>query len=353
MLFWPLAKQPDETQLRQLFSHMRYLTKTFLLAALAAVLAACGGGGNDTAPSGSVAQVGDQTISQAQFDALLAQAKRSYESQKRKFPAAGTPEYQTLKNQAVSYLVQRVEFAQEADDMGVEVSDKDVDKRLAEIKKQYFGNSESKYKKQLKQSGLSDEQVREDVRANLISDKLFKKVTEGVNASDSDVRKYYDEHESQYGVPEQRDIAHILVKKKTLADQLYDRVKSGEDFSKLAKKYSQDPGSKAQGGKLTISKGQTVGPFDQTAFLLKTGTFSRPVKTEFGYHIIKALGPVKAAKVTPFDKVKDSIKQQLEQQKKNDKMTKWVGGLKDDFKGKLKYSPGYAPPATTAPTTTS
>jgi parvulin-like peptidyl-prolyl isomerase len=329
---------------------MRYLTKTFLLAALAAVLAACGGG-NESVPSGSIAQVGDREITQAQFDALLAQAKRSYESQKRKFPEAGTPEYQTLKNQAVSYLVQRVEFAQEAEDMGVEVSDKDVDKRLAEIKKQYFGNSESKYKKQLKQSGLTDEQVREDVRANLISDKLFKKVTEDVKASDADVRKYYDEHESQYGVPEQRDIAHILVKKKALADQLYARVKAGEDFSKLAKKYSQDPGSKAQGGKLTISKGQTVGPFDQTAFLLRTGTYSRPVKTEFGYHIIKALGPVKAAKVTPFGKVKESIKQQLEQQKKNDKMTKWVNDVKKDFEPK--YSPGYAPPATTAPTTTS
>jgi parvulin-like peptidyl-prolyl isomerase len=332
---------------------MRYLTKTFLLAALAAVLAACGGGGNDSVPSGSIAQVGDRAITQAQFDALLAQAKRSYESQKRKFPEAGTPEYQTLKNQAVSYLVQRVEFAQEADDMDVEVSDKDVDKRLAEIKKQYFGNSESKYKKQLKQSGLTDEQVREDVRANLISDKLFKKITDEVKASDADVRKYYDEHESQYGVPEQRDIAHILVKKKALADQLYARVKAGEDFSKLAKKYSQDPGSKAQGGKLTISKGQTVGPFDQTAFLLRTGTYSRPVKTEFGYHIIKALGPVKAAKVTPFEKVKDSIKQQLEQQKKNDKMTKWVADLKKKFDGEITYSPGYAPPATTAPTTTS
>jgi len=334
---------------------MRYLTNMLLLAALAAVLAACGGGGGGggDVPNDAVAQVGDRTITQAQFDALLQQAKRSYVSQKRAFPKAGTPEYQTLKNQAVQYLVQRVEFAQEADKLGVEVSDKDVDKRLAEIKKQYFGGSESRYKKQLKQQGLNEDQVRDDIRANLVSEKLFAKVTEKVKVGDADIKKYYDAHQDQYGVPEQRDIAHILVKKKALADQLYKQVTSGGNFSALAKKYSQDPGSKKQGGKLTISKGQTVGPFDQTAFLLKTGEVSHPVKTQFGYHIIKALGAVKAAKVTALDaKLKASIRQQLEQQKKNDAMTAWVNNLKKDFNDKVDYQAGYAPPSTAATTTT-
>ena len=331
---------------------MRYLTNMLLLAALAAVLAACGGGGGDV-PNDAVAQVGDRTITQAQFDALLQQAKRSYVSQKREFPKAGTPEYQTLKNQAVQYLVQRVEFAQEADKLGVEVSDKDVDKRLGEIKKQYFGGSESRYKKQLKQQGLDEDQVRDDIRANLVSEKLFAKVTDKVKVGDGDIKKYYDAHQDQYGVPEQRDIAHILVKKKALADQLYKQVKAGGNFSALAKKYSQDPGSKKQGGKLTISKGQTVGPFDQTAFLLKTGQVSHPVKTQFGYHIIKALGAVKAAKVTALDaKLKASIRQQLEQQKKNDAMTAWVNNLKKDYGDKVDYQAGYAPPSTAATTTT-
>jgi parvulin-like peptidyl-prolyl isomerase len=327
-----------------------------LLAALAAVLAACGGGGGGggNVPNDAVAKVGDRTITQQQFDALLNQAKRSYESQKRAFPKAGTPEYQTLKNQAVQYLVQRVEFAQEADKLGVKVTDKDIDKRLGEIKKQYFGGSESRYKKQLKQQGLTEDQVKDDIRANLVSEKLFAKVTEKVKVADADIKKYYDAHLDQYGVPEQRDIAHILVKKKSLADKLYDRVKAGEDFATLAKKYSQDPGSKKLGGKLTISKGQTVGPFDQTAFLIKTGQVSRPVKTQFGYHIIKALSDVKPAKVTPLDKkLKASIRQQLEQQKKNDAMTAWVNNLKKDFNDKVDYQAGYAPPATTAATSTS
>jgi parvulin-like peptidyl-prolyl isomerase len=324
-----------------------------LIAALAAVLAACGGGGGGSAnlSGDTVVKVGDRTITQQQFDALLNQAKKSYKSQKRAFPKAGTPEYQTLKNQAVQYLVQRAEFAQEADKLGVKVTDNDVEARLKQIKKQYFGGTEARYKKALEQQGLTDEQVREDVKANLISEKLFKKVTQNVKASDAEIKKYYDQHLSQYGVPEQRDVAHILVKSKSLADKLYQQVKGGADFSKLAKQYSKDPGSAKQGGKLTISKGQTVGPFDQTAFLLKTGEVSRPVKTQFGFHIIKALGPIKPPKTTPFSQVKDSIRQQLEQTKKNDAMTNWVNKVKKDFDKKIKYQTGFAPPATTTTST--
>jgi len=350
MLLWPLDRQREHAAAASL-PLMRYLTTTILLAALVAVLAGCGGGGSSVS-SDSVAQVNGENISQQQFNALLAQAKKSYLSQKRKWPAAGTTEYDTLKNQAVAYLVQREEFQQEADKLGVTISDADVEKRLKQIKKQYFGGSEKRYKQQLSKQGLTDTQVRDDIKAQLIQEKIFKKVTNNVKVSDADVKKYYDQHQSQYGTPEQRDVAHILVKSKKLADQLYQRVKSGEDFAKLAKKYSQDPGSKAQGGKLTISKGQTVGPFDQTAFLLPTGKFSHPIKTDFGWHIIKALGAIKPAQTTPFTKVKASIKQQLLQQRRNDAMTNWSNKLKKDFDGKVSYQTGYAPTTTTAATTT-
>jgi parvulin-like peptidyl-prolyl isomerase len=328
---------------------MRYLTTTFLLAALVAVLAGCGGGGGGgSLPSGAVAKVSGQTITQKQFDDLLDQAKKSYKSQKRAFPKAGTQEYQALKNQAVQYLVQRIEFEQEADKLGVTVSDKEISDRLAQIKKQYFGGKESRYKQQLAQQGLSEAQVRDDIKAQLIQEKIFKKVTADAKVTDADAKKYYDEHLSQYGTPEQRDVAHILVKKKSLADQLYSQLKGGANFAQLAKKYSQDPGSKKVGGKLTISKGQTVGPFDTTAFKLPTGQISQPVKTQFGWHIIKALADVKAAKTTPFSKVKDSIHQTLLQQKRQEASSKWSEKLKKDFDGKVSYQTGYAPPATTS-----
>jgi parvulin-like peptidyl-prolyl isomerase len=332
-------------------SLMRYLTTTFLVAALAAVLAGCGGGGGKL-PSSAVAKVGGQTITQTQFADLLAQAKKSYQTQKRPFPKAGTPEFQTLKTQAVQYLVQRVEFQQEADKLGVTVSDTEIAARLAKIKKQYFGGSDSRYRKQLVQQGLTDTQVKDDIKAQLIQEKIFKQVTAKVTVSDVELKKYYDQHQSSYGTPAQRNVAHILVKTKSLADKLYKRAKAGENFATLAKKYSQDPGSKKLGGKLTISKGTTVAPFDKVAFALKTGEISQPVKTDFGYHVIKALGPVKPAKVTSFAKVKKTIRQQVLQQKQSTATTNWSTKLKKDFDGKVTYQTGYAPPATTAGTTT-
>ena len=326
---------------------MQQVKFTLPILLVAALLAGCGGSSTASLNTNDIAVVGSVHVNKTSYDALIAQAKRSFVSQGRKFPAQGTADFATVKGQAVTLLVQQAEREAKAGSLGIKITDKNVQARLVQIKKQYFGGSESRYKKQLTAQGLTESQVKDDIKAQLIQEKIFKKVTGNVSVSDADLKKYYDEHQSQYGVPEQRDVAHILVKTKALADKLYKRIKAGEDFTTLAKKYSQDPGSKKVGGKLTISKGQTVGPFDQTAFLLETGHISHPIKTDFGYHIIKALGPVKPAKVTPFSKVKATIKQTLLQQKRNTAMTTWSNKLKKDFDGKISYQTGYAPPATT------
>ena len=333
---------------------MRHFKLIIVLAAAAAllVLAGCGSGGDASVPADAIATLDDEEIAKADFDRALDQAKRGYQARQTPFPKPGSPEYEQLKNQAVAYLVQRAEFEKEADDFGVKISDKQINDRLAQIKKQYFGGDEKKYNAQLKKSGLTEEQVVEDVRAQVLSEELFKKVTAEVEVTQAQIAKFYKEHPDQYQVPEQRDIAHILVKKKPLADQLYTQIKGGANFAALAKKYSQDPGSKNAGGKMTISKGQTVAPFDQTAFLIKEGQISHPVKTEFGYHIIKALGPVKAAKTTALADVKPSIEQQLKQQKQNEKMTKWVEDIRKKYDDDVDYQVGYEPPSTSTNGTT-
>jgi parvulin-like peptidyl-prolyl isomerase len=307
------------------------------------VLAGCGGG-DDKVPADAVAVVDGEEIAKSDYDALIAQAKKSYQNQKREFPKAGSQEFQTLKNQAVQFLVQREQFEQEAAALDVEITEKQVDARLEQIQKQYFGGDKKKYEAQLKEQGLSDDQVRNDIRAQIISEKIFEEVTREVKVTDKQVEDYYNKNKQQYSQPQSREVRHILVKTKAKADDLYDQLKAGADFSELAKKHSEDTGSKANGGKLTISKGQTVAPFDQTAFLLKKNDISRPVKTEFGYHVIQPIGDVKEAKVTPLKDVKDSIRQQLAQTKKNEAMTKWVDELKEDYEDKVSYAVGFTPP---------
>jgi parvulin-like peptidyl-prolyl isomerase len=180
-------------------------------------------------------------------------------------------------------------------------------------------------------------------------------VTANVKVTDADVKAYYNSHKSTYATAASRDVRHILVNNKKLADQLYAQIVAAKasNFASLAKKYSKDPGSAKLGGKLTVTKGQTVAPFDKVAFTLKTNAISKPVHTQYGWHIIQALSAIKPAKQTPLAQVSASIKSTLAQTKKTDAMNKWVADVKKEFAKKIRYQAGYEPtPTTTATDTT-
>ena len=119
------------------------------LAGLAVVvlllLAACGGGGTASLASNDVAVVGGQQVTKDDLTNLLERAKKSYEAQKRPFPKPGTSAYNTLQGQAVTFLLQRAEFAQKAADMGIHISDKQIDDRINQLKKQFYNGSEKVY----------------------------------------------------------------------------------------------------------------------------------------------------------------------------------------------------------------
>jgi parvulin-like peptidyl-prolyl isomerase len=333
---------------------MRRIPSLLFVALLALALAACGGGDDDV-PSDAVAVVAGEPIAKTQFDALMRRAEAGAKAQGRKFPEAGTEEYAQLKRQAVEILTQREEYEQEADALGIEVADADVDKRLAQLKKQYFAGNDKRYQNQLKDSGLTEDDLRDDIRSQLIAEKIYNEVTKGVKVTEKDVERYYASHKQQYTQPETREIRHILVgeKQRALADRLYDQLKANPSrFPALAKRHSKDPGSKNQGGKLTIVRGQTVAPFDQTAFLMRVGQISRPVKTQYGFHVIQAVGEIKPAKTTPLEDVKNAIRQQLLQTKKNDEMNKWVQETKKEYRDKIRYQVGFAPQKTTTGRTT-
>ena len=325
----------------------------------AAVFATACGSDNTSVGANDVAVVGDEPISKEQFDELLDRALDNYAKNKQQFPAAGTAQYVALRRQAMQFLVQRAQFEQKAKDLGLEITESDVDKQMLTIKSQYFGKNgkcdaacEKKYAAEIKKQGVTDEQVREDVRASVVQNKIYETVTKGVTVTDKDIEDYYKKTKQNYVQPESRDVRHILVKKKALADSLYQRAASGENFAALAKKFSEDPSSKAQGGKLPISKGRQVPEFDKAAFALDVGEISRPVKTTYGWHIITALTAVKKAKTTALSEVKPAIRQQLLQQEKTDAMKAWVEETQKNFEEKTTYQVGYEPPASTNATAT-
>ena len=316
------------------------------LAALTVVAAGCGD--TDEVPSDAAAVVDGTPIQKSTVQDLLQRTEKTYKAQKREFPKQGTSEYQSLRTQAVAFLVQREEYAREADKLGVEITDAQIQKKIDEVRKQYFGGDQKKFEQGLKEQSYSIAALRQDARADLVNAGIYKDITANVKVSDGEAQQYYDQNIDRYRVADSREVRHILVKTKAEADKLRGELENGADFAALAKQHSEDPGSKEQGGKLTVSKGQTVEAFDKAAFSLDTNEISEPVKTQYGYHIIQPLSDVKKGSVTPFTKARTEIKAQLLEQKKSDAVSAWVSKVEKAYKGKVQYATGYEPPETTS-----
>jgi foldase protein PrsA len=328
------------------------LLPVLALVLIVGVAAGCGGSGKVSVPSDSVATVGSDHITKSQFALLMDGTKRAYVARKTPFPKPGTSQYKALQDQTMKYLVQQSELEQKAETLGITVTDKDVQARIKQIKQQYFAGNNAKYQQQLKAQGLTEALLALNLHGQILSEKIYNKVTGDVKVNDADIKKYYDAHKSTYAQAASRDVRHILVNNKKLADSIEAQLKSGGDFAALAKKYSKDPGSAAQGGKLTISKGQTVAPFDKVAFSLKKNELSAPVHTTYGWHIIQALSDVKPATQQPLKDVKASISSQLLQTKKTDVINKWVDDVNKEYAKKVGYQTGYVPLSTASTTTT-
>ena len=327
-------------------SHIRRNASLLLLALIAVLAAAaCGGGSSDSAdvPDGAIAVVGDKEVTKDEFDALIEQQKKSAESQKQDFPAVGTPEYEALKATVVKGLVEQKEWELEGEAMGIKVTDEEIETELDKLKQQFFNGDQKKYEAELAKQGLTDAQVRDELRTRVLTNKIYEAVTKNVTVTDADIKAYYDKNPTQYQQPASREVRHILVKSEAKAQELHDQIESGADFAKLAKKYTQDEASKADGGKFTAFQGRTVEPFDKFVFSAKKGELSDPIKTEFGWHIIEVLSAVKPATTTPLDQVKDSIKTTVLQTKQNAAMKTWIANLQSKYADDISYAPGYAP----------
>jgi foldase protein PrsA len=338
-------------------TRLPFLASTVVLVALLA--AGCGGGGGSgSVPNDSIAKVGSTPISKSTFNALMAVGFARLKAQGQKAPTVGTPAYTQLRDQAVTYLVQEEELQQEADKLGVKVSQKDVEDRLALIRKTYYHDSEKQLEAALKKDDLTLAELEQyNLKPTLLNEKLQQKVASSVKVSKSDAQKYYEQNKASFMTPKTREVRHILVNSKTLAEKIASQLQGGASFAKLAKKYSKDTASAAQGGKLCVAHGgssgacqQTVPPFDKAAFSLKTNEISQPVKSVYGWHVIQALGPVKPAHTQTFAEVESEIQSNLAQQKKQVAWSNWLAKVRKDYDGKISYQTGYTPATTTTPT---
>ena len=266
----------------------------------------------------------------------------------------GTPQYKAALQQVIPQVV-GLEIARTyAKEQNITVSDKEVNQEIEKIKDQIYAQAQQAgektisrdeaFKQALKQAGFSEKQLRSDIRDQLPLQKVQKQVSGNPQPTQKDIQAYYDKNKDlQFTTPEQRCLSHILFNKdqKQKAEEVKQQLQNGGDFAKLAKEYSQDPGSKDKGGDLGCQpKGSFVPAFEEAAFGAKQGEIVGPVKTEFGYHIIK-VNKIEAGGATPLKEVEPQIKDQIAQQEQATKFKKWLEEQKKERN--IKYLPGYDP----------
>lgn len=152
-----------------------------------------------------------------------------------------------------------------------------------------------------------------------------------IHVSEDEVRERYKERASDFSTPEEIHVRHILIQvasdapqakvdaAKKKAEDILARIHKGESFSELAKKYSQDPGSAKEGGDLGFfGRGVMDKNFEKAAFALKVGQVSEPVRSTFGFHIIKLEG-IRGGQTKPFKQVRQQVEDELKHQKAEDK----------------------------------
>lgn len=359
-------------------------------------IAACGG--SDGVPSNAVAQVNGTAITKSTFEHWLKVVSnssaatanggkavvpvpphytacianlRATEAKPAKGQKAPTEaqlksdceqQYTTFKNSALTFLIQSEWIIGQAEEMKISVSNKEVEKTFAKLKKEQFPK-ESEYKKFLATSGFttSDLLLRVKVQS-VLSPKIEQKVTKEAkkNVTKAEAEKYFHAHKSLYGQPERRNLLIVLTKTEAQAKSAKSEIESGKSFASVAKARSIDPTSKAKGGEDTnVEKSQQQKAFGEAAFAAKLNQLSGPVKTPFGYYVFEVKKILPATEES-FSKVESSIKQQLGAERQQKALSSFVKDFKKRWMAKtecrsgfmIELCKGYKAPKTSTPSTT-
>jgi foldase protein PrsA len=268
-------------------------------------------------------------------------------------------EYNSLRDQVMQLLVSFEWIEGEAKAKGIKVSDKEVKASFDKQKKQAFPKA-ADFDKFLKDSGQTEGDILKRVRLDTLSNKIRDKVTKGKDkVTDAQIAAFYNKNKARFAQPERRDLRIVLTKDKAKAEQAKKALESGQSFKSVAKKYSIDQASKAQGGKLpAVAKGQQEKALDTAIFAAPKGKLVGPVKTQFGYYVFDVTKINKATQQS-LDQAKATIKQTLASQNQQKALDTFVKSFRKRWKAKTDCRDAYrtqdcknAPKATPTPSAT-
>jgi parvulin-like peptidyl-prolyl isomerase len=328
-----------------------------LIALLAAAAGAAETNAPASKPSDKITELfGDSVIARgtgvqvkrSELDAAAMGIKAGATARGEKF----TPEQATmLERQVLDRLIQVQLLLNKATESDKVKGKEFADKRYDVILKR--ASSEENLVRQLKSVGMTTEELRRKMLEEATAETVVSRELKA-EATDADAKKYYEDFPARFEQPEMVRASHILVStidpetkapladekklaKRKAAEDLLKRLRAGEDFAKLAKEFSEDPGSRDNGGEYKFPRGQMVAEFETTAFALATNQISDIVTTQFGYHIIKLSEKIPARKITLDEtvegmKIMDQVKDLLKRQQLEKLLPDYVQKMQKDAK---------------------
>ncbi len=215
----------------------------------------------------------------------------------------------------------------EAKNQDITIAEEDIQKEIDKLAEPYGG--EEGFTQFLEIYGYSLDEIKNNIKTNLNIKKLLEP---NIKIEENEIKSYFDENKESFDTKEQVKASHILVDSEDKAKEVKEKLLNGEDFSELAKNYSIDTANNQQGGELGFfARGEMVPEFENAAFSLKVGEISEPVKTEFGYHIIKVEDKEQAKEAT-YEESKEDIRNILFDEKLSAYFSTWIQDKFDEYK---------------------
>ncbi|NLT34733.1 MAG: hypothetical protein GXX83_02390 [Gaiellales bacterium] len=312
---------------------------SIILLALVLIIigAGCGSGDSGGSDGGFAAKVGDSIISNEDFNARLAEFEAQYADQlpdKEEAPE----QYLAFQQSVLDYLVRIEVVKQKAEELGVSVTDAEVQTEIDGILQDSFNGDQAAFDEALAESNLTLDVLKRNVNEQMLMQAAYETVTKDATVTAEELETYYNENQDYFYQDETRTASHILItpvsdatatgtssdasttattaaateaewqKALAKATEVRADIESGLSFTDAAATYSDDTYSKDSGGGLgVVNKGDMVEEFETALWALQNvGDISQPIKTTYGYHLIK-LDAVESGRQQTLDEVRDQI----------------------------------------------
>jgi foldase protein PrsA len=249
-----------------------------------------------------------------------------------------------VRNQVMAMLIQSIWFEDEAKDLGIELSDRDIERRLEETKRSQFPRR-GDYERFLRTSGMTEEDVLFQLRLQELPARITERVQrQAGDVTEADIAAYYNRNREQFAVPERRDLEIVLTRTEAQAEAAKREIEDGASWASVARRSSTDALSKGNGGRLLgVARGQQDRALDTAAFNARTDTIVGPVRGQFGWYIVRVTRVTESRQNSLADS-REAIRTQLEQTKGQDELTRFGREFQERWSELTECRTGYVIP---------